>query len=251
MYLNKKKLLSRSFIIIAIFSIFNYLFAHLAYMNMDTNMDAALVYECITLYIAKIANFLIPVAISIMTVAVYACEGAKSAAICAFTLSSARLFYYLPYYYLIFILNYAYDSIESISLSLIASIGVVVFTVLFAFVTVYLTKLIITKQNKNKRDFSARDYIRDAFSVKQNPFDITTGANLSILIASLLSLTSCIIPEIIDTVSFFLDYGFDYTTGEILTIMLNYLLIFALTIGSYPLAAYLKNRFSVSHNDSE
>ena len=249
MSLNKKTLLSRSFIIIALLSLFNYIFAHLAYMNMST--DTGLVYEYLTLYIAKIASFLIPVAVSILTVAVYACEGAKSAAIGALTLSAARLFYYLPYYYLIFILNYAYDSIESILLSLISCLGVVAFTVLFAFVTVYLTKLILTKRSKDKRNFSARDHMRDSLFTNQPVLDITAGTNLTALIASILALISSIIPEIIDTVSFFLDYGFDYTTGEILTIMLNYLLIFALTIGSYLLAVYLKNRFLASHNDSE
>ena len=246
---NKKKLLSRSFITIALLSLFNYIFAHLAYMNMNT--DAGLIYEYVTLYIAKITTFIIPVAVSILTVAVYAYEGARSAALSALILSAARLFYYLPYYYLIFILNYSYDSVESIALSLISCLGNVAFTVLFAFVAIYLSRLVLTKQNRDKKDFSARDHIRASFEKPQPLSDITDGANLTFLISSLLGLVSCIIPEIIDTVSFFLDYGFDYIISEILTIMLNYLLIFALTIGAYLLAAYLKNRFLVSHNDSE
>ena len=246
---NNKKLLSRSFLIIAFFSLFNYIFAHLAYMNMNT--EAGLIYEYVTLYIAKIENFLIPVAVSALTIVIYASEGAKPAALFALTLSSARLFYYLPYYYLIFILNYSYDSVESIALSIVSCLGVVAFTLLFAFIALYLTKLVLTKQNKDKRDFSVRDHLCASLLAKQSALDLTTGANLAILITSILSLISSVIPEIIDTVSFFVEYGFDYTPGEIITIMLNYLLLFALTIGSYFLAAYLRNRFLPPSEDSE
>ena len=119
---NKKKLLLRSFIAVALLGVFNYLFAHLAYLNM--NSDVGLVYEYITLYISKVLGFVIPVAISALAMLIYANEGARASASFTLTLSSARVFYYLPYYYIIYIYNYGYDTVESLALSLISSVGV-------------------------------------------------------------------------------------------------------------------------------
>lgn len=246
---NKKKLLWRSFIAVALLGVFNYLFAHLAYLNM--NSDVGLVYEYITLYISKVLGFVIPVAISALAMLIYANEGARASASFTLALSSARVFYYLPYYYIIYIYNYGYDTVESLALSLISSVGVILFTSLFTLITISLSVLILKKQGDNGTALSPSQMLCDSLSRRQEITELTSGANLAFLISSLLSLLCSIIPEIIDTVTFFIEYGFDYTPGEVLTIMGNYLLLFALTVGSYIISSYLRNRFLSSHDDSE
>lgn len=246
---NKHKLLSQGFLIIALLSLGNYVLAHLAYLNMNT--QTGVIYEYITLYVSKILSFLIPVAASVLTLSVYAFDGLLATVPFTLALSAARLPYYLPFYYIVFIYNHRYDSLESILLSLLASIGVILFTALFALATVYLASLIARKQSSGAQDFSFADYIRDSLSCEQELLSFTTGTNLAILIASLLSLFCAIIPETIDTVTFFVEYGLDYTVAEILTIMANYLLLFILTVGSYLLGALARNKFSAISRKSE
>ena len=240
MVLDRRRLLSRSFLIIALYCLFNYVFAHLAYLNMNTQTGE--MYEYISLYLSKISDFIIPVAISALTLAVFANKGLKKALPFALLLSLARVLYYLPYYYIIFIFNYAYDSIESIILSLIASGLVILFTPTLALISILICVSIIKRQNKSTDDFQVRTYIKESLSEKQQLSDLTRGANLCFLITSLISLISSIIPEIFDTVSFFVEYGFDYSAGEILTIMFNYTLLFVLTVGTYFAVAHIRNK---------
>ena len=231
------KLLKKSFLILALAGLFNYLFAHLAYLNMNT--DTGVVYEYVTLYLSKILNFIAPVAVSFIALYAYAAHGRKKAVLYSIALSSARIAYYLPYYYIIYIFNYGYDSIESILLSLLSSLGVSIFTALLALLPIWLWCLFAKKQIAESCS-SLEEYLHGAITERQSPADFTGGANLAFLIASVCSFVCLLIPEIIDTVSFFISYRQDYLPIEIITMLVNYVLLFILLVASYLLASTVK-----------
>ena len=54
--------------------------------------------------------------------------------------------------------------------------------------------------------------------------------------------------EIIDTAVFLIEYKFDFTVTEAITILINFLLIFVLLVASYLLSARIKNAL-VNHDN--
>ena len=70
--------------------------------------------------------------------------------------------------------------------------------------------------------------------------DFLNGANAALLAFPAISFVHLLISEIIDTVSFFIEYRLDYTGIEILTIIINYVLLFAMVVIGYIVAARVK-----------
>ena len=235
-----KKLTARAALAVALYSLATYIFAHLAYIYMNT--DTGMVFELISLYLSKITVFVIPAALFALTVIIYASQGIKKSIIFALAASSARLIYSLPYYYIIFIYNYGYDSIESILLSLVACVAVIAFTVLGIFASLGIALLILKKDKSRKKELSLKAYLAESLNARQSVSDFTKGANLALLVCSLFSFLCALIPEIIDTVSFFIEYKLDYTIPELITIMCNYILLLIMIFASYILAVYIKNK---------
>jgi hypothetical protein len=167
---------------------------------------------------------------------VYALKGTKSAIVCAIIASLGRLLFTLPYYYIIYIYNYGYDSVESITLSLFSSVGIIAFTVIGAFLSLWIAVMIIRKSEGD-----VKSSIVYSLEENQATADFSSGANRAILIFAAIRLIRGLISEIIDTVTFFLEYGLDYTIGEIVTIMCNYVLLFALVAIAYLVGVKVKN----------
>ena len=241
MILNTKKLHGKSFLAIAIYSAFTYFFAHMAYLYM--NSDTGVTFEYISLYIGKITDFIIPIAIATVAFILYINESSKRALAFTLVAASARIFYHLPYYYIIFIYNYGYDSVESITLSFILSLAIIAFDALSAFLCIWLSLFIIKRLGKQKNEAADNLDLVTLLKKEQSPYDFTNGINLALAIFALYRFVCAIIPETFDTVSFFIEYKFDVLPIEIITIMCNYLLIFAMLFVSYILAIFIRKWF--------
>lgn len=241
MITDTKKLSVKAFSIIALYSLFTYLIAHMAYLYMNT--DTGLIFEYISLYLSKVTEFVLPTVITALVMIIYVSCGKGKAVSFAFIASAGRVVYTLPYYYIIFIYNHGYDSLESLALSTIASVFVVLFTGLGAFIALWIALLLIGKaQKRSNSSLDAKTYILESLEQKQKLSEFWQGANYTVLIFAIYRFILALIPEIIDTVIFFIEYRLDYTIIEIITIMLNYVLLFALIVISYAVAVFIKNR---------
>lgn len=236
----EKKIAARSFLIYAAINVFVYTFSHLAYLF--TNDVAGVIFEYIGYYTHRALEFLAPPALAAIMLVLCAKEGIKKALLHTLLISCARIFYTLPYYYIIFIYNYRYDSIESLLISLIASISVILLTALGAYIS-FSVAVIVMKRRHGKSRAEIIDSIPELIS-KPSGSDFLNDESLPILIFVLLRFALSLITEIFDTVIFFVKYGYDYTTAEILTMLANYVFIFLLLIASYFIACGVKNYFA-------
>ena len=213
-----------------------YLFAHLAYMFMNENLGE--VFELIRFYVTKISDFITPAVMGALMLVLYTYFGIASAVKMSLICSLSRLIYTIPYYYIIFIYNYSYDSLEAILLSAVASVLSILFTFLISLVSLGIGLLITKRINKLEKGEVQR-YLSETITDTVTA-DFLKGANAALLAFPAISFVHLLISEIIDTVSFFIEYRLDYTGMEILTIIINYVLLFAMVVIGYIVAARVK-----------
>ncbi len=241
MNFNNRSLKLKSFGTLALIYAVLYLFAHLEYLYFYE--ASGIVWEYVNFYASKIADFVIPVAVASVSFTVLCYKGAAAAFMYALAASSARMVFTLPFYYIYFIVNYGYDSVESILLSALASLATLALSLLFTLLSLTVAVLLLRK----KRTLSE---MREAYaSLLQDTVsrDYASGANKAITILALCRFAYAMISEIIDTVTFFIEYGDDYTFTEALLPVIHAVLYFALLIASYLLAKRIKDSVVSTH----
>ena len=229
---NEKRITSRVFLLYAAVNIFTYVFAHVAYLF--SNEVIGITFEYVSYYLSKTVEFLAPPIIAAIALVILLNHGKSAALKFSFAVSSARAFYSLPYYYLIFIYNHGYDSLESIALSVAATALVILLTALGVLISLTLAFFVL------KCIYKSHDAILES-GKRSNVFDFLATSNLPVLIFALARFGFSFIMELIDTVAFFIAYRSDYMPVEIITILVNFLLLFILLIASYLLASNVKN----------
>ena len=232
-----KKVRSRAFWIYAAINVFAYFFAHVAYLF--ANDVAGEIFEYVSYYLSKTVEFLAPPIIAAIAYTVMRESGKGSMIGFAFSTASARLFYSIPYYYIIFIYNYGYDSIESITLSLLASVLVILVTVLGVIISLSVCRLLM--QKRCKREEVGLDELIGKTRCKTEAFDFLSLGNMPVLVFALLRFAFSFVGELFDTVTFFIEYRADYQPKEIITILANFTLLFVLLVAAYLLSATIKN----------
>lgn len=232
-----KRLTTRAFLIYTAINVIAYVFAHIAYLY--ANEASGEVYEYFSYYLSKSLEFIAPPILATLTYLVFKQDGVKRAIAFSASVSSARVFYSLPYYYIIFIYNYGYDSVESLAISAFASILVVLATIIGSVICiatyVFAVKLIYRKKDADKIAPML------AMPTRERPLDFLSCSNFPILIFALCRFTFSFITELIDTVTFLIEYRSDYTPTEIITILVSFLLLFILLVLSYFIAVSVKN----------
>lgn len=234
-----KKLTSRAFLIYAAVNVFTYLFAHVAYLFANDTLGAF--FEYVSYYLSRSVEFIAPPVIASVAYLVFRTYGKRDTVLFSIGVLSARVFYTLPFYYLIFIYNYAFDSVESIILSLIASIG----TVIYTFGELIISLLIFSLVKKQVFIKSGRDPKLPTSLERVNVLDFLAEGNLPVLTFSVLRFAVGLIEEIVDTVIFLVEYRSDFTPEEIITILVNFVLLFILLVVSYVVAASVRNKLIV------
>ena len=240
---NTAKVTLRSFLIFTAANIFVYVFAHLAYIF--SGESVADVFELLRFYVLNVLDYISPVVISAIALVVYLCDGKVKAALSVAIISSAKLFYTIPFYYLTFIRSFNYNSVESLLLAIGAGILSVLTLTLCCAIMLLIAGLALklyAKRTNAQADPSL------AYMSEESTYDFLRVGNLPILIFSLTVFLVNLITETVDTVAFFIEYGVDYTPVEIASIMINFALIFLMLVVSYVVASVIKARICKEQN---
>ncbi len=223
----EKKLIKRSFIILSVGSFVSYLLLHVSFLlaesfPMEFWSEAM---EYVRFYLTRAWEFLFPVALSAICYELYKRSGFLRALFVLCILSLSRLFYSLFYYYIYF-LTLGFHTDEAIPFSLLASAAMVILTVLQVLgltLCGYLALRIYRSKYKGSCEGSAGVFV----------FGGCVGEFLLFFVY-----------EIIDTVGFFIEYGFDFKPSEILIMCFNYLFILALSVVAFFFTRRLSFRIS-------
>ena len=241
-----KRITSRAFLIYSLVNVIAYAFAHVAYLFASDVIGE--LFEYVSYYLSKSIELLAPPVISAIAYLILRNEGKGSAILFTLAVASARVFYSLPYYYIIFIYNYGYDSIESILLSFLATILVILVTMLGVLISIGVYHLVLQVICKHtEKDFS-KELARPIEKTKA--VDFLTRGNLPVLVFALSRFTFSLVLELVDTVLYLIEYRGDYLPVEIITILANYVHLFILLVVSYLIASLIKNKL-IKDNDSE
>ena len=232
-----RKIVIRAFLVYTLVSIFTYALYHTAYLF--TNDDLGLTFEYIAYYVSSIVDFLTPPIMATIMLVLASREGMKKAFLHTLLISAARIYYTLPYYYLIFIYNYQYDSIESISISFLVSLASIILIALGALISLVIAVFVLGK-NIKKPYSEALSTLPELVS-KPSTLDFLNTVSLPLLVFALLRFVISLISELADTIIFFVEYGADYTIAEIGTMVGNYVLLFVLLVISYLISMAIKN----------
>jgi hypothetical protein len=242
-----KRITSRAFLIYLLVNVVAYAFAHVAYLFANEVMGE--IFEYVSYYLSKSLEFLAPPVIAAVAYVLLKTGGKRAAIYFTLTVSSARVFYSLPYYYIIFIYNYGYDSVESILLSFLATVLVILVTMLGTLISIgayYLAVKIICKRSKEDISEALARPIE-----KASITDFLHRGNLPVLVFALVRFIFSLTLELIDTVSYLIEYRGDYLPTEIITILANYTLLFILLVASYLIASVIKNKLVESDEDNQ
>ena len=237
MKIDIKKLTSRAFLIYALVKIFTYLFAHVAYLFANDVMGE--LFEYVSYYISKSVEFLAPPVIATFALFVLIEFGRASFVKFTLALSSARALYSIPYYYIIFIYNYGYDSVEAIIISLVATVLVILLTFIGVLISLLIYRALMKRYCK-KTDTSPEVFLPSLLT-KSSCKDFLSPNNVPLITFALVRFSFSFIMELFDTVTFFIEYRSDYMPKEIITKLLNFVLLFLLLIVSYLTASILRN----------
>lgn len=229
-----KTMTKRVFLAYAGVNVFTYLFAHVAYLFANDTVGE--IFEYVSYYLSKCVEFLAPPVLATLAMAVLVGYGKSEMIKFTLTVASARLCYSLPYYYIIFIYNYGYDSIESIAISLLASALVILVTFIGTLASLAILSLVLRKRH----GASGLEAMADLFK-RGTVTDFLAPVNVSVLTFALTRFAFSLVMELIDTVAFFIEYRSDYIAKEIVTILANFTLLFVLLIVAYLIAANIKN----------
>lgn len=235
---NTKKIATRAFLVYAAVNIFSYVLVHISYLFADSSFGE--IFSYFSYYVLKALEFVAPPLIATLALLVFSQDGTKKAMLFTLKLSLARLFYSVPYYYIIFIYNYAYDSLESLFLSVMASALVVLLTFMGALISVRIAIYALGRVGKMTRAETLAKL--PSIIDKRSSTDFLDKASLPLLVFAFLRFAFSFISEVIDTVSFFIEYRSDYTAEEIVTILINYVILLALLVASYLVCMVVKNR---------
>lgn len=232
-----KKITSRTLFVYSCVNVLTYLFAHIAYLFINDTVGE--IFEYVSYYMSKSVEFLAPPILATLALSVLICYGKGALVKFSLTVTSARILYTLPYYYMIFINNYGYDSVESITLSLLASILTILLTVIGIFIClgIYFAVLKICFKKSRK----APDEVLDSVLEKSIITDFLCPKNVPVLIFALARFCFSLARELFDAVSYMVEYYQDYRSKEIVTMLANFVLIFLLLVASYLISAKIKN----------
>lgn len=225
-------------ILIGILSITNIICFVLYYVSSFLNSSAVLIYAYV--YFSEIAMIFLPQISAAFTLTVYAKKGINKALLYAIFCSLCEVFYIFPHR----AFEFAYEGYE-ITSTLILSLFETVLTVTVACIEIivlllliiFVTKIIAKYKGILNFDFNA------ALSEKE-PFNFDKPLTAGIFSAACAVFVYSLVIEIIDTVSFLVNYSGTYRIGEILYILFRYVFILGLLIISHIITHYLKHRLS-------
>ncbi len=207
----------------------------LYYISTYVTESEAMIY--ISSYFSEISYMLLPLITSAFALCTYKERGFGKAMLVAIPFSITEFLYLFPYR----TFELAYQGYE-ITVTLLFAILIALITIILnylkalflLFIIIFLTRIFAKRNSKAKSNF------KESFS-GGGAFDFSPPETKGIFGASLTVFIFAITSEIIDTVSFLINYSGTYRTSEILYMLFRYIFIFAMLIISHALAYYVKS----------
>ncbi len=231
-------------IILAIASGANILRFLLYYISSYVTQSVAMVY--ISSYFSETVYMLLPLVTAALIITPYAKHGIGRALLCAIPFSLTEILYLFPYR--AFELAYeGYEITETLLFSLVITVITVILnyakTALLLFIIIFLTRIFAKPRGNEKFSFKSAIYESCAFDFEKPLTKGIFGAALTVFIFATVS-------EIIDTVSYLLNYAGTYRASEILYILFRYIFILAMLIISHATAHYVKRKTAEKNTDN-
>jgi hypothetical protein len=159
-----------------------------------------------------------------------ATEGGKRPFLYAVFIALTQILYVTPYLYLYYI-KQGYDSIESLVMGLI---GAILEVIVYYGIAVALSFVIRQIPRLLGKTF-------DGELNACGPFDFENGVCIASFAAAALGFLYLFVMELIDTASFFIDYGSSYTVGEIFYICICFTVDLAALFIYHSVLVFIKN----------
>ena len=237
MYFSSRSLIRNAALSFCGIFLFIYLFYHLAY-NTAANFALSDTLFYLHSYLNKLWLAVYPSISAGIILFIYAFMGKRAMLFSALPLSLSALTHSLPYFY-IQCVNYGYNSLEALGLSLLVSCVIVAFgyasILLLAFLGIHCFKNTARVSGKALEDTVAEELCCPYYFNTIYP---------SVRVGFFISLTAAVIPlayEIYYTVSAIVDFGSSLDGGEILLIVFNYAFIILGVLLTHLLFIALKN----------
>ena len=236
MSFNSFKLYRRAFGIFTVLCIFSYFLFHFNnYLLFDGELSnyAALydTLEYVRFAISDLISFIIPtLSALLLTPLILDCRAYKLYPT-AFLLAAPHLFYNIPYYY-IYHIAYGYDSIESLLISIPFSILISLLSALYTLVLAYISKLVFQRCGGKTALYPERAAY----------FSTSDRVGASIFAFVLIHFALNFISELIEAVTFFIEYADTYRIGELIYILGRFVFILLLMLFAQWLCTLVHNR---------
>ena len=144
---------------------------------------------------------------------------------------AARIIYFVPYFYLKYIVE-GFSSIECLGIGLFLSLGEAIITFLAVALIYTVMKLILERGGADKK---ARIF-------EPTRLDFASVTAVAIAVPSALASVYFLIGEIADSVSFIIDYGFDFNMSEIIFLTVSYIFDILIAPVYFFVLTFIKNR---------
>ena len=221
----KKGFLSRFVLIFAGLSLFEYALFHVQYLLSAETVSVLISY--IRYYYSLAWDFLMPAISALIMLIVYSGIGKRDAILGGAYLALTRLAFFILYYYMFYI-SQGFDSIESVSLSLLTSIAFSLLSYLEILLCFGVGMLVMSRAAK-KRGVNTEEYMLPAM-MREDILDVGIDSTRMTAFMSLTVFIVRLVPLIINTVSFLIENGTHYTGTDIREILIDYLMLLILLI---------------------
>ena len=184
------------------------------------------------MFFQRISYLLLPSLASVVMLAASPFVSGKKLLISAIPLSLARIIFFIPCFYLIFIVD-GFDSVESLAFGLLLSLAEATVSYCISAIIFVIMNVVINKRGGKKS--------RESLITKRTTLDFEDPTALAFAVISFVCFLYFFISEIINTVSFFIDYAGSMTPPEIIFTVVSYI-VDALIIFIYFYAmSFVKN----------
>ena len=178
--------------------------------------------------------YLLPLLITgMITLTFYCALGKTVAYIALIPFALVRVIYFLPYFYLQFVLD-SYDSTEALLYGALSALGEAALAYALSLLVFGAMLFIIKISNKGRATL-------DTIIFKKTTLDFQNPLSLAIAIVSLIGFSYYFISEIVDTFTILLTYGATLTIGEVAYMLFAYLFDIALIFAYYFTLVFIKN----------
>ena len=218
-----------------------YMLFHLPTLVLDIKSDVvyeAFYYAHDLLY--KALSFILPIACSAVALGASASEKKWRPLIRSLEISLTQLPYVLLYGYTYSVVNGGYDAVESLLIAIGVSGGMVVLSASYGFGLCALARLIATRRATRPTPAGAVG-IKKAEETQKfgSPFDFSSPYVFGIFSACFVQFCVRLCIELIDIISFLIEFSGNYRAGEIIYIVAVLTLLLICVLASHFLAVTL------------